>query len=61
MKRIDRQEYDDLMNHLQSVFLRIWEHENEERKKSGKGLDMFQFGFPINEIYHYQTGCLTLI
>lgn len=41
MKRIDRQEYDDLMNHLQSVFLRIWEHENEERKKSGKSLDMF--------------------
>lgn len=56
MKRIDRQEYDDLMNYLQSVFLRSWEHENEERKKSGKSLDMFQFGFPINEIYHYQTG-----
>lgn len=56
MRRIDRKEYDDLMNHLQPVFKRVWEHENEERKKRGKSLDMFQFGFPINEIYKYQTG-----
>lgn len=56
MRRIDRKEYDDLMNHLQPVFKSIWEHENEERKKRGKSLDMFQFGFTINEIYKYQTG-----
>ena len=56
MKMIDRQEYDDLMNYLQPVFRRIWEHENDDRKKRGKSLDMFQYGFPINEIYHYKTG-----
>ena len=56
MKMIDRQEYDDLMNYLQPVFRRIWEHENEERYKRGESLDAFQFGFAINEIFHYQTG-----
>ena len=56
MKRIDRQEYDDLMNYLQPTFRKIWEHENEERHKRGESLDAFQFGFPINEICHYQTG-----
>lgn len=55
MKMIDRQEYDDLMNCLQPVFRRIWEHENNERKKRGKSLDMYQNGFPINEIYHCKT------
>lgn len=53
MKRIDRQEYDDLMNYLQPIFRKIWEHENEERHKRGENLDAFQFGFPITEIYHY--------
>ena len=56
MRRIDRKEYDDLMNHLQPLFKRIWEHEDEERKKRGKSLKMFQFGFPIDNIYKYQTG-----
>lgn len=55
MKRIDRQEYDDLMNYLQQIFQKIWEHENEERNKVGKTLDAFQFGFPISNCIHYKT------
>lgn len=55
MKRIDRQEYDDLMNYLQPIFRKIWEHENEERNKVGKTLDAFQFGFPIYDCIHYKT------
>lgn len=56
MKRIDRQKYDDLMNYLQPIFRKIWEHENEERNKVGKTLDAFQFGFPISNCIHYKTG-----
>ena len=55
MKRINRQEYDDLMNYLQPIFRKIWEHENEERNKVGKTLDAFQFGFPIYDCIHYKT------
>lgn len=53
---LKREEYDELMRYLQPVFKRIWEHENNERKKEGKSLDAFQFGFPINTIWHYKTG-----
>ena len=56
MKMLERQEYDELMAYLQPIFSNIWNHENEERHKKGKSLDAFQYGFPINEIYHYQTG-----
>lgn len=55
MKRIYRQEYDDLMNYLQPIFRKIWEHENEERNKVGKTLDAFQFGFSIYDCIHYKT------
>lgn len=55
MKRIDRQEYDDLMNYLWPIFRKIWEHENEERNKVGKTLDAFQFGFSIYDCIHYKT------
>ena len=55
MKRIDRQEYDNLMKYLQPIFRKIWEHENEQRNKVGKALDVFQFGFPICNCIHYKT------
>ena len=58
MKRIDRQEYDDLMNYLQPIFRKIWVHENEERNTVGKTLDAFQFGFSIYDCIHYNNGSL---
>lgn len=56
MKMLDKQEYDDLMNYLKPIFKKIWEHEDEERQKKGNSLDAFQYGYPINAIWHYQTG-----
>ena len=55
MKRIDRQEYDNLMKYLQPIFRKIWEHENEQRNKVGKALNVFQFRYPICNCIRYKT------
>lgn len=55
MRLLAKQEYDELMAYLKPIFWKIWNHENNERKKVGKSLDAFQFGFPINNIWLYLT------
>lgn len=56
MKRITNEEYDALMSFLQPKFKALWAHENEERKKRGQEeLNMFQFGFSILDICHYNV------
>lgn len=53
---ISFEEYDALKAYLEPKLLELWRHENEVRKERGlEGLNYFQTGFPITEVYHYHV------